>query len=99
VDPPLSMSLVKVLQEPQNRSVCQKLVFASVSLITLPILVFLAFSKGGLAASILGEGSQYELAASAAAAVLVINLILATYVYIAFTEETGEENRKAAKKQ
>ena len=94
------MSLVKALSAPANRTVCRKLVFASICLVTLPLLTFFAFFKGGVAAAILGPGSRYELALSAGVSVFVINVILATYVYVAFTEgSVANAEPKTAKKE
>lgn len=77
----------RILDEPDNKHVIRKLVLASVAMLVLPLTVFLAFRS--VAGDLLGIASVggRNLWGGIAAAVCA-NVILALYVWMAFTEKS-----------
>ena len=78
---PPAMGLISLLSTPQNRSVGAKLLIATVAMFTLPLLTFFFVQD------ILGYPYQLAVALS----VVVVNCVIAGYVYMAFTEEDEED--------
>ena len=68
-------------------------------MIFIPLSLFFAFWKGGLASKALGGDSPYLLTFSAVVAVVAVNIILCVYVVIAFSEENtdGAAEKKKGK--
>ena len=80
----------KVIATEGNARVLWKLAAASVMLLAIPVMTFFIFANGGIAEAILGAESQYRGALSAVAAVFMVQIIVATYIYMAFREDTGD---------
>ena len=66
----------------------------SVERFAIPEVLFrpsdIGLDCGGIAEAILGAESQYRGALSAVAAVFMVQIIVATYIYMAFREDTGD---------
>ena len=80
----------KVIAAEGNARVLWNLAATSVMLLAIPVMTFFLFANGGIAEAILGAESQYRGALSAVAAVFMVQIIVATYIYMAFREDTGD---------
>ena len=84
----------RVLAVEGNRGVLQKLVFATLLMITLPVLTFFAFSSWGLAELFLGDVSPYKTAVSGGASVVLVQFIVVGYIRMAFNEDDNSSSKK-----
>jgi hypothetical protein len=79
----------RLLHEPRNKPVFRKFLLTTLAMLLLPLVVF--FGVRNMGPQLLGlEESRVNLWA-AAAAVVVVNLLMGTYVYIAWAENVGDD--------
>lgn len=81
----------RLMNEPRNKPVFRKFLLTTFAMLLLPLFVF--FGVRGMGTSLLGlHESQLNLWA-AVAAVIVVNLLMGVYVYIAWSENLGDDAR------